>query len=48
MFKMKKVNEKNDLVTSPPKKEPRKKQNIQLEQIADKLSIMNDIDSMIQ
>ena len=48
MFKMKKVNEKNDLVTSPPKKEPRKKQNIQLEQIADKLSIINDIDSMIQ
>jgi len=48
MFKMKKVNEKNDFVKQVPKKEPRKKQDIKLEQINDKLSIINDIDLMIK
>ena len=48
MFKMKKVNEKNDLVKPIPRKEKRKKQDIKLEQVNDKLSIINDIDMMIQ
>ena len=43
MFKMKKVNETNDLV-KPIEKKKKVKQNIKLEQVNDKLSVLNDID----
>jgi len=46
MFKMKKVNEKNGL-PKPIEKKSRKKQDIKLEQVNDKLSIINDIDMML-
>jgi len=48
MFKMKKINEKNDFAQLPPKKERKKKLNIKSEQINDKLSVINDIDRMIR
>ena len=47
MFKMKKVNETNDLV-KPIEKKKKVKQNIKLEQVNDKLSVLNDIDILIQ
>ena len=43
MFKMKKVNETNDIV-KPIEKKKKVKQNIKLEQVNDKLSVLNDID----
>ena len=47
MFKMKKMNEKNDLV-KPIEKKKRVKQDIKGEQVNDKLSIMNDIDILLR
>ena len=47
MFKMKKINEKNDLV-KPIEKKKRVKQDIKGEQINDKLSIMNDIEILLR
>ena len=47
MFKMKKVNEKNNYVEPAPKKK-KIKQDIKGEQINDKISIINDIDTMIR
>ena len=47
MFKMKKVNETNDVV-KPIEKKKKVKQNIKNEQINDKFSALNDIDMLIQ
>ena len=44
---MKKINEKNDYVKPVPKKK-KIKQDIKGEQINDKFSIINDIDTMIR
>ena len=46
MFKMKKINEKNDFV-KPIIKKKQVKQDIKSEQLNDKLSIMNDIDLLL-
>ena len=47
MFKMKKLNEKNDLV-KPIEKKKQVKQDIKSEQMNDKLSIMNDIEILLR
>ena len=47
MFKMKKINEINDL-PKPVEKKVKKKQDIRGEQINDKLSILTDIDMMLR
>jgi len=48
MFKLKKVVEHTGASRPPPKKEKKKQVNIQGEQINDKFSILNDIDSLIR
>jgi hypothetical protein len=48
MFKMKKINEKNDFVQPVPSKKKKKKPDIKGEQIKDKFSVINDIDMMIR
>jgi hypothetical protein len=47
MFKMKKLNEKNDLV-KPIEKKKQVKQDIKSEQMNDKISILNDIDILLR
>ena len=48
MFKLKKINEKNNIPKPPPKKETRKKYSIENEQLNDKLSILNDIETLMR
>ena len=47
MFKMKKVNEKNDL-PKPIEKKKKVKQDIKAEQMNDKLSVLNEIDILLR
>ena len=48
MFKLKKINEKNNIPKPLPKKETRKKYSIENEQLNDKLSILNDIETLMR